>query len=411
MGSVTPYIPQTITVHLGPPSASAPNVTVPFSEYIKNVASSEIYPTWDEAALRANILAQISFALNRVYTEFYPSRGYDFTITSSTATDQKFIQGRNIFENISQLVDALFNSYIRRQGFFEPLLASFCNGTTVTCEGMSQWGSQYLAQQGLSSVEILRRYYGSNIELVSNAPIRGIVQSYPGEPQRQGSTGRPVVQIQAMLNRIARNYPAIPRLTADGNFGPATAQAVRVFQGIFNLTQDGVVGLATWYAMVRIYVAVTNLAELVSEGQPIYDPAFAYPSTLGPGDRGDAVSTLQYMLAVMGRFIDELPVVAIDGIYGTATEDAVRAFQRWVGLPITGRVDAYTWNALYSQYQGAAEVLRQNGVLFDAPASVAIMAADNAPAPLVPGPTRMTQYPGRVLRAGDKDVPQTGGIV
>ena len=185
---ITPYIPRTITVHLGAPSQNAENVTVDFPDYIKNVASSEIYPTWEPAALRANILAQISFALNRVYTEFYPSRGYNFQITSTTAMDQKFIFGRNIFENISQIVDQIFDDYIRRQGFAEPLSAKFCNGTTTTCDGLSQWGSQALAEEGLDSMSILRRYYGDDIELVVNAPVQDLRSSYPGTPLRLGSS-------------------------------------------------------------------------------------------------------------------------------------------------------------------------------------------------------------------------------
>lgn len=461
MASVTPYIPQFITVHLGPPASDAPNVTVRFTDYIKNVASSEIFPTWEEAALRANILAQISFALNRVYTEFYPSRGYSFNITSSTATDQKYIQGRNIFENVSRLVDELFNTYIRRQGNFEPLLSSFCNGTTVTCDGMSQWGSQYLAQQGLNSVEILRRYYGSDIELVVNAPVQGILRSYPGTPLRVGSSGAAVRQLQAALNRIARNYPAIPRLGTDGAFGPATEEAVRVFQGVFGLAQDGVVGNATWYAVIRIYVAVTRLAELVSEGQQEYRADLSYPSVLQEGNSGEAVGRLQYMLAVMGQFIDYLPIVAIDSVFGPATRDAVRAFQGYAGLPQTGVVNRNTWEALHRQFLGAEAVLRENGALFSgSQASVPAMAVEiqqalrvaaaldeEQPAPqrtgladrataqaievwqqrqglpatgsadaatrralgqlmedvLPGGPTRMTQYPGRVLSRGDKD--------
>ena len=178
---VTPYIPQNITVHLGPPGSNAANVTVPFPDYVKNSASSEIYPTWDESALRANILAIVTFALNRVYTEFYRSRGYDFDITSSTAYDQAFVDGRGYFDNISRLVDELFNDYLRRPGTVEPFAAKFCNGTTVTCEGLSQWGSQNLAQQGYDADQILRSYYG-NIETVLNAPIRGITSTYPGTP-------------------------------------------------------------------------------------------------------------------------------------------------------------------------------------------------------------------------------------
>ncbi|MBQ5584602.1 MAG: spore cortex-lytic protein, partial [Ruminiclostridium sp.] len=182
--TVRPYIPTYITVHLGPPEWDVENVTVPFVDYIKNVASSEIYPTWEPSALRANILAQISFALNRVYTEFYPSRGYPFQITNSTAYDQKFIKGRNIFDSVSVLVDELFNDYIRRQGFVEPLAARFCNGTTSQCDGLSQWGSEYLAREGRNSLEILTTYYGEDIELVMNAPVQAFRTSYPGTPMR-----------------------------------------------------------------------------------------------------------------------------------------------------------------------------------------------------------------------------------
>jgi hypothetical protein len=267
MPTVIPYVPQKITVHLGSPTSNAPNVTVPFVDYIKNVASSEIYPTWDESALRANILAIVSFALNRVYTEFYRSRGYDFEITNSTAFDQYFVNGRSYFENISRLVDDLFNDYLRRPNFVEPLAAKFCNGTTVTCDGLSQWGSQNLALQGYTSDQILRSYYG-NIETVLNAPIRGITSSYPGTPIRVGSNGPSVVVIQASLNRIAQNYPAIPKIPAvDGIFGSRTEASVIAFQRIFGLTPDGIVGPGTWYELVRLYTAVTDLAELRSQGQ------------------------------------------------------------------------------------------------------------------------------------------------
>ena len=235
--TVTPYIPQTITVHTGPASQWAENVTVSFPDYIKNVASSEIYPTWPEAALRANILAQVSFALNRVYTEYYPSRGYDFDITGSTMNDQKFIKGRSTFENVDKLVDELFTTYIRRTGFVEPLSARFCNGTTVTCDGLSQWGSEKMAREGSSTMDILRHYYGNNIELVSNTPIKDIAYSYPGYPLQNGSSGNYVTVLQVMLNRIAKNYPAIPRIyPVDGIFGAQTDASVKQFQSIFNLT-------------------------------------------------------------------------------------------------------------------------------------------------------------------------------
>ena len=296
MPTVIPYVPQRITVHLGAPSASADNVTVSFSDYVKNVASSEIYPTWEESALRANILAIVSFALNRVYTEFYRSRGYDFDITSSTAYDQFFVRGRSFFSNVSRLVDELFNSYLRRPGFVEPLAAKFCNGTTVTCEGLSQWGSQALAQQGYNSTQILRSYYG-DVEIVANAPVQDYMSSYPGTPLRRGSVGPNVVVIQTELNRISQNYPAIPKVSAvDGIFGAATENSVTAFQEIFNLNPDGVVGPATWYALVRLYTAVTSLSELRSQGQRFYTIAWNKGRPLVPGDRGIQVEHLQYML-------------------------------------------------------------------------------------------------------------------
>ena len=220
MPTVIPFIPQNITVHLGSPSSDAANVTVPFIDYVKNVASSEIYPTWEDSALRANILAIVSFALNRVYTEFYRSRGYPFDITSSTAYDQYFVNGRSYFSNVAKIVDELFNDYLRRPGFVEPLAAKFCNGTTVTCEGLSQWGSQNLAKQGYNSTRILRNYYG-DVEIVNNAPIRGIQSSYPGTALRIGSSGPEVVVIQTELNRIAQDYPSIPKVPeVDGIYGP-----------------------------------------------------------------------------------------------------------------------------------------------------------------------------------------------
>ena len=303
MVTVTPYIPRNITVHLAGPTTPAPNVTVPFADYVKNVASSEIYPTWEEAALTANILAIISFALNRVYTEFYRSQGYDFDITSSTAIDQKFINGRNYFDSVSRIVDNLFNDYLRRPGFVEPLAAKFCNGTTVTCEGLSQWGSENLAQQGLNSQEIIRSYYG-NVETVTNAPIRGITSSYPGTPLRRGSSGPNVVVVQTELNRISQNYPAIPKLaTVDGIYGSRTESSVRAFQQIFNLTPDGIVGPATWYAVVRLYAAVTRLSELRSQGQQFYSINWSPPNALQVGSTGDKVRLLQYMLSILASYI------------------------------------------------------------------------------------------------------------
>jgi len=400
MPTVIPYIPQNITVHLGPPNSDAENVTVSFSDYVKNVASSEIYPTWDESALRANMLAITSFALNRVYTEFYRSRGYDFDITNSTAYDQYFVKGRSIFENISRLADELFNDYLRRPGFVEPLAAKFCNGTTVTCEGLSQWGSENLAQQGLNSVEILRSYYG-NVETVLNAPIAGITSSYPGTPLRRGTSGPGVVVIQTELNRISQNFPAIPKIpNVDGIFGAQTEASVRRFQEIFNLTPDGIVGPATWYALVRYYVAVTSLAELRSQGQRFYANSWALNDPIEEGDRGVKVEHLQYMLSVLAAYIPEIPRISIDGIFGPATRNAVVAAQRRFGLPQTGIVNADTWDEIYDQFSGIETTSFRDPE--DFPYTSAIQ-GNPVPRARYARTGTMQQFPGNNLRMGNQD--------
>ena len=409
MPTVTPFVPQSITVHLGAPSADAPNVTVSFPDYVKNVASSEIYPTWDESALRANILAITSFALNRVYTEFYRSRGYDFDITNSTAFDQYFVNGRAYFENISELVDELFNDYLRRPGFVEPLAAKFCNGTTVTCEGLSQWGSQNLAQQGLNSDQIIRNYYG-NVETVLNAPIRGITSSYPGSPLRVGSTGPSVVVVQTSLNRISQNYPAIPKIPAvDGIYGSRTEAAVRKFQQVFGLTPDGIVGPATWYQIVRLYTAVTSLSELRSQGQRFYSISWSPPNGLAPGDTCEKVQFLQYMLAILSEYIPEIPPVSIDGIYGPATRAAVLAAQRRFRLPETGTVGSTTWDEIYSQYAGientslrSSERFPTNQIGSTVPVAN-IRRTGNVQNNRYNKTTTITQFPGRNLSTGTQD--------
>ena len=354
---VTPYVPEFITVHLGPPDADVENVTVSFVDYIKNVASSEIYPTWSESAIVANIYAQISFALNRIYTSFYPSRGYDFNITSSTAYDQKFIRGRNIFENIDRIVDRMFNSYIRRVGFVEPLAAKYCNGTTVTCNGLSQWGSEELARQGLNSIQILKYYYGDNIEIVSNAPVSPLVESYPGYPISNGDRGEDVIVIQRSLNEISNNYPSIPKVNVDGVFGDATEEAVKTLQRIFNLTPDGIVGLATWYKIVYLYVGIRRLAELNSRGQQFYGISFENNGTFSQGDRGEGVSVAQFILSVLSEFYYSIPFVDVDGIFGENTKNAVEAFQKTFGLPVTGIITDEVWNAMYDAFIGADETI------------------------------------------------------
>lgn len=349
--ATTPVIPEFITVHLGPPDANAENVTLPFMEYIMNVASSEIYPTWPENALRANIYAQISFALNRVYTEYYRSRGYDFDITNSTAFDQSFVNGRNIFENISEIVGDIFNSYIRRQGYVEPLFAQYCNGTTVTCNGLSQWGTVDLANSGFSPYEILTYYYGDDIEIVTDVPIQNMTASLPSQPLRVGSAGDDVLQIQIRLNRISDNYPSIPKIAVlDGIFTTDTENAVIAFQEAFNLNPDGIVGRTTWYNIQRIYSAVKRLNEINSEGLTLEDVSKQFPSVLSLGSRGPGIRTLQFFISYLSNYYNTIPAVDIDGVFGESTRAAVIDMQNTFGLTPDGIVGEETWNTMYNAY-------------------------------------------------------------
>ena len=257
-------VPEFVVVHDGSPrDTTATDYYVRYKDYIKNVASSEIYSTWPQAALRANILAIMSFTLNRVYTEWYRNKGFNFTITSSTAFDHKWIYGRNIYESISEVVDEIFDAYLSRPNVKQPILTQYCDGNRVICPNwMSQWGSKNLADQGYSDIEILRYYYGDSMYINTAEEVSGIPSSYPGYALRIGSSGDAVRQIQEQLNAISNNYPLIPKIAVDGIFGPATENAVKVFQSVFGLTQDGIVGRRTWYRIQDIYVAVTRIAEL-----------------------------------------------------------------------------------------------------------------------------------------------------
>ena len=255
-------IPEYIIVHDGlPDDSSAPNYYVRYKDYIKNVASSEIYATWPESTIYANILVIQSFTLNRVYTEWYRAKGYSFTITSSTAYDQKFIYGRNIYSNIDRLVDSIFANYLSRPGVRQPIFTSYCDGNRVSCQGLSQWGSKYLGDQGYSAIEIIRYYYGNDMYINAAQAISGVPSSWPGYDLTIGASGTKVRQMQEQLNRIAQNYPAIPKTSADGIFGPQTAAQVRAFQRIFNLPATGIVDYPTWYQISNIYVAVSRIAE------------------------------------------------------------------------------------------------------------------------------------------------------
>lgn len=372
----TPYIPETITVHLGTPDSNAPNVTVDFASYIKNVASSEIFPTWPESSIRANIYAITSFALNRIYTEWYRSRGYDFDITSTTQYDQKFINGREYFQNISYIVDELFNDYVRRQGRVEPLFTAFCNGTTTTCAGLSQWGTVELANRGMTPYEILQHYYGDDIDIVMDAPVQSTMPSYPGIELKVGSIGNDVKSLQIYLNRISGNYPAIPKIAAtDGVFGSDTEEAVRKFQEIFGLEVTGTVSRATWYKITYIYTSVKRIAELDSEGVRFEEIAQQFTEDLRIGMQSIEVSMLQYYLAVIGAYYEAVTPVDITGYFGEMTENSVKSFQRVFGLPQTGEVDRETRNDLYRAYQGIVESVP-------------------------PTYTDVALYPGTVLREG-----------
>lgn len=255
-------IPEYVVVHDGvPDDSTAGNYYVRYRDYIKNVVSSEIYATWDENAIYANTLAIMSFTLNRVYTEWYRSKGYNFTITSSTAYDQKWMYGRNIYENVDRVVDSIFANYLSRPGVRQPILTSYCDGRRVTCDGLSQWGSQYLANEGYRPIEIIRYYYGNDMYINTAQSISGVPASFPGYDLTIGSSGEKVRQMQSQLNRIAQNYPAIPMIAADGIYGSATAEAVRTFQRIFDLPQTGIVDYPTWYSISNIYVGVSRIAE------------------------------------------------------------------------------------------------------------------------------------------------------
>ena len=257
-------VPQTVVVHDGvPTNTSAANYYVPYRDYIKNVASSEIYATWPRSTIVANVLAIMSFTLNRVYTEWYRNQGYDFTITSSTAYDHKWIYGRNIFESISVVVDDIFDNYLSRPGVKQPILTQYCDGRKVRCPGwMTQWGSCELGEAGYSPIEILRNFYGDDMYINTAEQISGIPASWPGYDLKIGATGDKVRQLQEQLDAISSVYTAIPDISPDGIYGPATAEAVRKFQSIFGLPQTGVVDFATWYKISHIYVGVTRIAEL-----------------------------------------------------------------------------------------------------------------------------------------------------
>ena len=313
-------------------------------------------PSWPEEALRANIIAQVSLALNRIWTEWYPSRGYSFNITGSPGYDQAYVNGRTVFAVMERLTAELFNTYVQRTGDVEPYFTEYCDGKTVTCPGMKQWGTVDRAREGMNALQILRYYYGNRVQLVTTDSIAAIPSSYPGSPLRRGSTGTNVRILQKQLSRIAKDYPSFGKPTVNGTFDEPTENSVKKFQKQFSLTADGIVGRATWNKISYIYVSVKDLAELTSEGETAEgtQSAGGWPGTvLRRGATGSRVEQVQFWLSDLAQFDSSLVSVTVDGSYGAATERAVRAFQQKQGLTADGAVGQATWNALYSAWVDA----------------------------------------------------------
>lgn len=363
----TPVVPTEITVHIGSPEEAGKTITVPFPEYIKNVASNEIYPSWPADAIKANILAQISFALNRVYNEWYPSLGYNFDITSSPAYDQTFKEDSQFFENISQIVDDIFNNYIVKGDQVQPLFAAYCDGINTTCDGLSQWGSVELARQGLSPTEILKRYYGNDIRIIYNAPVSPNIPSYPGFPFRLGSAGNYVRQLKVQLNRISNSYPAIPKIEEENIFFTTDMEeSVKAFQEIFDLPVTGTVDKATWYEVKYLYNAVKKVADLASEGISIEEVEFPYGETLQLGDTGPYIRPLNYLLNFLSYIDTDIPKLNLSGEEFTEdTKEMVIAFQTSNNIEANGIVDKNTWNALVTAYNQTKELIPEEYLYYE----------------------------------------------
>lgn len=360
-GLTTVNIPENITVHLGAPDEPAPNVTLPFIDYVKNVASSELYPTWPESALRANIYAIVSIALNRIFTEWYRSRGYDFDITNSTQYDQYFVHNRGIFDSISKIVDDIFDDYVVRQGQLQPLYTQYCDGRVSQCQGMYQWGTVDLANEGYIPYDILKYYYGDDINIIRDTPVGSISETYPGNPLKLGDSGQYVFLSQIMLNTISVNYPSIPKIKpVDGIFNSPTESAVREFQKIFDLTPTGIIDKGTWYKIRNIYVAIRRLAELTSQGILISEIPKQLP--LEGGAVVPRVQFVQYFLNVLSAYYDTIPPVDIDGVLGPLTRASIIEFQKTVQLPVTGILDDQTWTTMYNSIVGILNTLPPSAI-------------------------------------------------
>ena len=347
-----PIVPNNIIVHLGEPNQAAQNITVPFTEYISNVAASELYPTWPTNALIANIYTIISFAMNRIYNEWYRSKGYNFDITSSPKYDQAYNQNRSTYENINDIVNDIFNNYVIKENQVQPYFTQYCDGRVTTCNGLSQWGSVTLANQGKNPLQILKNYYGNDISIKENAPVGDNTPGFPGFDVGLGYAGNPVLAIQRDLRRIRQNYPAIPNITGTlGIFDQETVNAVKKFQEIFSLPITGVVDKGTWYKIKYVYTSVKKLSDLYSEGISEEEATFLYTDKLDYGDTGIEVEYVHYFLDAIAFLDNDIPRLPTNSIYGNNTITMIRAFQEKYNLPVTGVFTYSDWTVLKNAYR------------------------------------------------------------
>lgn len=346
-----PIVPNNITVHLGEPDENVRNITIPFTDYISNVAASELYPTWPKNALIANIYTIISFAMNRIYNEWYRSKGYNFDITSSPKYDQTYKEGRSTYENIDDIVNDIFDNYVVKENQIQPYFTRYCDGRVTKCDGFSQWGSVTLANQGKTPLEILKNYYGNDISIKYNAPVGDLSQGYPGYSISLGNAGNPVLAIQRDLRRIRKNYPAIPNITNTlGIYDEGTENAVKTFQEIFNLPVTGIVDKATWYKIKYVYTSVKKLSDLYSEGLTLDEATFLYTDELKYGDTGIEVEYVHYFLDALAFLDNDIPRLKTNSIYSENTITMVKAFQKKYNLPVTGIFTYRDWLILQNAY-------------------------------------------------------------
>lgn len=361
-----PVIPTYLIVHIGEADDNGKNIRVSFIEYIKNVASGELYPNWPEESLRANILAIISFTLNRIYNEWYRAKEYNFDITSSVSSDQSFREDRQFFEKISIIVDEIFNDYIVRDGQIQPLFASYCDGRNTICSGLSQWGSVSLANSGDNYLDILKHYYGDNINIVNDADVSNNILSYPGYDVEIGDSGDYVKFIKIQLNRIGKNYPAIPTIiNGDTVFDVELFNAIKKFQDIFDLPVTGIIDKSTWYKIKYLYNAVKKISDLYSEGISKSEVTLTYPNTLELGSTGRYNYELNYLLNAISYFYDDIPFNDVKGdVYTEGTKEMVEAFQKKYNLPVTGIVDVETWKNIRDVYNQIFEIIPSSYLVY-----------------------------------------------